>query len=353
MRIAAYVAGRSSSPPGRPTVKLSSNESALGASPAAAAAYRAAEGGLSRYPDSSAADLRAAIAEAHGIESARVVCGDGSDELLHLLALGYAGEGDDIVYSSHGFVVYPMVAHAVGAQPVSVAERSYTVDVDAMIAAVTPRTRIVFVANPNSTGTALPAHAVARLHAGLPGDVLLVLDAAYTEFAEGVGDYDPGTDLARRHGNVVVTRTFSKAYGLAGLRLGWCYGSAEVVDVLNRLRGPFNVSSAAQAAGAAAVGDREFLASVVAHNARWRPWLEAELSALGLDPVPSAANFILTRFPGGIAQADAANAHLTADGILVREMGAYDLGNHLRITVGAEPDLAALLQSLRAFLGMA
>lgn len=351
LEIEPYVPGSSRAPRAPRTVKLSSNESALGASPEAVAAYEGVAASLHRYPDAAAADLRAALATEHRVNAAQIVCGDGSDELLHLLALGYAGPGDDVLYSEYGFVVYPMVAHAVGARPRAVPERDYTVDVDAMIAAVTPETRVVFVANPNSTGTCLPAAEVARLHAALPGDVLLVVDAAYAEFVTMDG-YDPGVDLVQTSTNTVMTRTFSKAYGLAGLRLGWCLAPPPVVDALNRLRGPFNVTAPAQAAGVAALGDKAFLDRVRAHNARWRPWLAERLADLGLHPVPSSANFVLTRFPGA-AEAAAANAHLIADGILVRDMNAYGLDDCLRITVGPEEDLKALVRSLESFLGRA
>ena len=350
LRIAPYVAGPARAPGAAPVVKLSSNESALGASPAAVAAYGAASTELFRYPDSAAAELRAAIADLHGLEAGRIVCGDGSDDLLHLLALGYAGPGDEVLHSAHGFVVYPMVAHAVGATPRAAAEKNYSVDVDAMLAAVGPATRIVFLANPNSTGTVLPAEDVGRLRDGLPADVLLVVDAAYAEFCDAPG-YDAGASLAGETENTVMTRTFSKAYGLAGLRLGWCYAPPAVADVLNRLRGPFNVTRPAQAAGLAAVRDGAFLKKVQDHNARWRPWLAKELERLGLVAVPSSANFVLTQFPGGTAQADAAFAHLAADGILVRDMNAYDLGDCLRITVGREDELITVVGSLGAFLG--
>jgi histidinol-phosphate aminotransferase len=350
LRIAPYVAGRAWVSGGARMVKLSSNESALGASPAAVGAYGAASEELFRYPDPAATELRAAIAEVHGLDADRIVCGDGSDELLHLLALGYAGPGDEVLHSAHGFVVYPMTAHAVGATPRAVPEKEFSVDVDAMLAAVSPVTRIVFVANPNSTGTVLRGEDLHRLHDGLPTDVLLVIDAAYAEFCDVPG-YDAGAALARETENSVMTRTFSKAYGLAGLRLGWCYAPRAVTEVLNRLRGPFNVTRPAQVAGTAAVRDGPFLKTVQDHNARWRPWLAQELEKLGLQVVPSGANFILTRILGGVAQADAALAHLATDGILVRDMKAYDLGDCLRITVGRESELNALLGSLGAFLG--
>ena len=349
LQIPPYVAGRSKVAGLAKVIKLSSNESALGASPKAIEAVRAGADGMFRYPDSSVAELRSVLAAANGIAADRIVCGDGSDELLHLLGMAYAAPGDEVLYSQHGFVVYPMVAHAAGATPVQSAERGCVVDVDAMQAKVTPRTRIVFVANPNSTGSYLPESEIARLHAGLPPHVLLVLDAAYAEFAE-MPDYDAGIRLVNKHANVVMTRTFSKAYGLAGLRLGWAYCSPAIADVLNRLRAPFNVTLPAQQAGVAAVKDAAFLEQVRAHNRRWRPWLEAEMKRLGLQPVPSAANFVLTRFPGGAAQAEDANAFLTQRGILVREMKAYGLGDCLRITVGLEDELKALVQALAEFL---
>ena len=349
LEIAPYVPGESRAPHGGPVIKLSSNESALGPSPAAVKAYGQAAESLHRYPDAASAALRSALAEMHGIDAGGIVCGDGSDELLHLLALGYAGPGDEVLYSQHGFVVYPMAARAVGATPRAVPERDYAVDVGAMADAVSDETRIMFIANPNSTGTCLPARAIERLHAALPRRVLLVLDAAYAEFVTDEA-YEPGIALVRDNANVVMTRTFSKAYGLAGLRLGWCFAPANVADVLNRLRGPFNVTAPAQAAGVAALAEPAFLESVRAHNAEWRQWLAAELKGLGLAVVPSAANFVMTRFAGGAAQAAAACAHLVGDGILVRAMGPYGLDDCLRITVGDERGMRALVKSLGEFL---
>ncbi|MBM3507983.1 MAG: histidinol-phosphate transaminase [Alphaproteobacteria bacterium] len=351
-QIPPYVAGRSAAPGAAKPIKLSSNECALGASPKAMAALREAAADLHRYPDSAATALRAALAARHAIAAEQIVCGDGSDELLHLLCQAYAGAGDEVLYSEHGFVVYPMVALAVGATPVKSPERDCRVDVDAMLAKVTPRTRVAFVANPNSTGTYVLAGEVERLRRRLPSDLLLVLDAAYAEFVEPA-DYDAGVALVRSTGNTVMTRTFSKAFGLAGVRLGWAYCPTAIANVLNRVRAPFNVTLPAQRAGVAALEDAEFSAAVRAHNARWRPWLESELARLGLKPVPSVANFVLTRFPGGEKQADAANAHLMARGVLVREMKAYGLGDCLRITVGREDELNALLAGLKDFLGAA
>ena len=352
MDIAPYVGGRATAPGASRVIKLSANESALGTSPKAIEAYRRAGERLSRYPDGAALDLRDAIAAAHGLDAGRIVCGDGSDELLHLLALGFAGPGDEVLFSEHGFVVYSMVATVVGARPVAAPESAFTVDVSAMLDRLTPRTRVVFLANPNSTGTYIGELELRRLHRGLPSDVLLVIDAAYAEFVDA-GDYTAGVELATNADNAVMTRTFSKAYGLAGLRLGWCYGPAAIAAVLNRVRGPFNVTAPAQAAGIGALADSDFLAAVRAHNAEWRPWLAAELSALGLEPVPSVTNFVLVRFPGGPSAAAAALNHLGAEGILVRDMNAYGLGDCLRITVGPEEELRALVGALEQHTGAA
>jgi histidinol-phosphate aminotransferase len=348
MDIAPYVGGRTSAPGVARIIKLSANESPLGASPLAIEAYGQAGAALHRYPDGAAQDLREAIASVHGLPADQIVCGDGSDELLHLLALGFAGPGDEVLSTEFGFVVYPMVTKSVGATPVLAPEKAFTVDVDALLERVTDKTRIVFVANPNSTGTYVPWAELTRLHDGLPGDVLLVIDSAYAEFVEH-GDYSAGEALVVSSSNVVMTRTFSKAYGLAALRLGWCYGPPGVIDVLNRLRGPFNVTAPAQAAGIAALGDVDFLMAVQDHVASWRPWLERELRSLDLEPVPSVTNFVLVRFPGA-AEAAAANGELAALGILVRDMNAYGLGDCLRITVGTEEELRAFVTALEQHL---
>ena len=349
LNIAPYVAGRARAPGAR-AIKLSSNESALGASPRAVAACVRVAADISRYPDAGATELRQALAAHHGLDAGRIVCGDGSDELLHLLGLGYAGSGDEVLFSAHGFVVYPMVALAAGATPVAAPEADYTLDVDAMLDHAGPRTRVIFVANPNSTGTYVSREEIARLRAGLADDVLLVLDAAYAEFVDAP-DYTAGEELVAAGDNTVMTRTFSKAYGLAGLRLGWCAAPEGVAAVLNRLRAPFNVTLPAQVAGVAALADADFLEQVRAHNAQWRPWLAAKLAELGLTPIPSVANFVLTRFPGGETQADAALGFLSGKGIFVRDMKAYGLGECLRITVGREDELRAAVDDLARFLG--
>lgn len=332
-------------------IKLSSNESALGASPKAVAAYQAAAAKLHRYPDGASADLRAAIAAQFGLGADRIVCGNGSDELIHLLAQAYLGPGDEMLYSAHGFSIYPIAATAAGARPVAAPEREHTSDVDALLAHVTPATRILFIANPNNpTGTYIPASELRRLRAGLRGDVLLVVDAAYAEFVRR-NDYEAGIELVSTHDNVVMTRTFSKIYGLASLRLGWAYCPAHVADVLNRVRGPFNVSLPAQAAGIAALQDTEFTEAAAAHNEQWLHWLEEELARIGLAFDKSAANFVLISFPQqNGCDAAAADAHLRAHGLILRRMEGYGLPQCLRLTVGTEAENRTVIRRLAEFM---
>ena len=332
-------------------IKLSSNETPLGTNPKAVAAAQAAAADLSRYPEPGATPLREALAERHGLRPDRIVCGNGSDELLGLLAVAYAGAGDEVLYSRHGFLMYPIAARIAGAVPVTAPETDLTVDVDALLAAATPRTRVCFIANPNNpTGTAVGLADLRRLRAGLPDTCLLVIDSAYAEYVEMDG-YDDGRRLVDEGAHVVMTRTFSKIFGLAGLRLGWAYGPAAVVDVLHRVRGPFNVNAVAQAAGVAAVRDREFLARAQDHNRRWRPWLEAALRELGLGVRPGVANFVLAEFdPAGPAAAAAAYDHLAAQGIFGRRVDEYGLPDHLRFTVGLEAENRALAAALADFL---
>ena len=344
----AYVGGASKAQKAVRTIKLSSNECALGASPKGMAAYATVTENLHRYPDGGAVELRAALAAKYGIEAGRIVCGDGSDEILYLLTRAYVGEGEEVLFSQHGFVVYRLASLGAGATPMTAAEVEHRTDVDAMLAAVTDKTRIVYLTNPNATGTYIPASEVQRLHEGLRDDILMVIDAAYAEYVTAA-DYNAGLELARGADNVVVTRTFSKAYGLAGVRLGWCYGSDAVVDVLNRLRGPFNVTLPAQVAGIAALGDDEFLADVVAHNETWRAWLVDALQGLGYNNiVPSVTNFILLGFADA-AQADAAIAFMADRGVLVRDLRAYGLGEYVRITVGLEDECRAVVETLTEF----
>lgn len=346
-----YTPGKSKAPAGVKLHKLSSNETPLGASPRAISAYKAAADTLELYPDGSAEKLRAAIGARYGLDPARIVCGAGSDELLSLLAYGYMGPGDEGLYSEHGFLVYRIATLATGATPVVAKEKNLTTDVDAMLAAVTPRTRMVFLANPNNpTGTYIPFEEVKRLHAGLPSNVLLVLDAAYAEYVRR-NDYSSGIELVATSENVVMTRTFSKIHGLANLRLGWLYAPAAVVDVLNRIRGPFNVNGPAIAAGIAAIEDREHEDKSVIHNAHWLAKTGAALKALGLGVTPSVGNFALVHFPDEAGRrAPDADAFLTQRGVILRRMEGYGLPNALRLTIGSEEANNAVISALTDFL---
>lgn len=350
--IAPYVGGESSIVGVQRIIKLSSNESALGPSPLAVAAVRESAAAAHRYPDGGCGALRHALARSHGIDAERVVCGAGSDEIIGLLCRAYAGPGDTVIYTRHGFLMYPIAAQAAGAKPVAVAEAGRTADVDAILAAVDATTRIVFLANPNNpTGTYLSSGELARLRAGLRDDVLLVLDAAYAEYIE-CSDYSCGFELVEAGDNVVVTRTFSKIYGLGGLRLGWGYCPPAIADVLNRSRNPFNVSAPAQAAGMAALADTAFVARARSHNATWRDWLCERLRRIGLAVDESFGNFVLARFAGAQA-ANAADDFLKSRGLIVRRMGAYHLPEALRITIGQEDELRELVNALEAHLGQA
>jgi histidinol-phosphate aminotransferase len=351
MAIHAYVPGKSSAPGVAKVHKLSSNETPLGPSPGAIEAYRSAAGHLQDYPDGSATDLRQAIGRAFGLDPARIVCGFGSDDLLTLLARIYLTDGDEAIHTTHGFLVYPIATLATGAKPVVAAETGYTADVDTILAAVTERTRIVFLANPNNpTGTYLPVDEVKRLHRGLPPRVLLVLDAAYAEYVRR-SDYEAGIALVARSENVVMCRTFSKVHGLAAVRLGWMYGPDHVVDAVNRVRGPFNVSAPASAAGIAAIQDTAHVERSVAHNEKWLAWLTAEIRKLGLDVTPSVANFILIHFPYDKGRPAAeADKMLTSRGVILRQVGAYGLPNALRMSVGTEEANRLAVATLAEFM---
>jgi histidinol-phosphate aminotransferase len=346
-----YIGGEAKAPGFDRPIRLASNESALGPSPKAVAAYGALAGEIHRYPEGDMRELREALGRRHGLDPARIVCGAGSDELITLLLRCYAGPGDEVLYSRHGFLMYPINAMAVGATPIAAPERDLTTDVDALMARITDRTRIVFIANPNNpTGTYLGAQELTRLHGRLPSSVLLAIDAAYAEFVNR-NDYEPGIAVVNRADNVVMLRTFSKIYALAGLRLGWAYCPPAIADVLNRVRSPFNVSSAAQAAGVAAVEDVEAFNRARAHNQHWLPWFSEKLAALGLQLTPSVANFVLARFPDDPPRnADAAFAFLQSRGILTRKMGAYGLPQHLRITIGTGPEMETVAATLAEFM---
>ncbi len=351
LEITPYVGGKATVAAEGPVAKLSSNENALGPSPAAIEAYRAAATGLHRYPDGGCTRLRRTIGRRYNIDPERIVCGAGSDELITLLVRAYVGPGDEVLMSEHGFLMYRLAALAAGAHVVAAPERELRADVDALLARITSRTRILFLANPNNpTGSYLSLAELARLRAGLPEEVLLVIDSAYAEFV-GAEDYGSGLEMAERHDNVVVTRTFSKIHGLAALRLGWMVADPAVVDVINRIRGPFNVYQPAQEAGVAALLDVEHEQRSRRHNDRWLSWLKTEMEALGLVVHPSVANFLLVDFPHRPGRdAVAADAFLEAAGVIPRRMEAYGLPDSLRFTVGTEEENRRLVATLARFL---
>jgi len=349
--ISPYVPGKSTVGGRAVAMKLSANESALGPSQKAIAAYHSVSGDLYRYPDGSSARLRAALASRHGLDADRIVCGAGSDELLYNLARAYAGPGDEVLYSEHGFNIYPIAALCAGASPVTAPETNLTVDVDALLARVTERTKIVYIANPNNpTGSYIPAEEMARLRRGLPAATLLVIDSAYAEYVVR-NDYSPGIDLVDAGENTVMTRTFSKIYGLAALRIGWAYCPPPIADVLNRVRGPFNLSIPALAAGEAALGDVGHVAASRDHNSIWLPWLGDRLEALGLTVLPSVANFILVRFPAEKGRdAPSAMTYFAENGVVPRETGGYGLPDCLRITIGREDEVRAVARIAADFM---
>jgi histidinol-phosphate aminotransferase len=350
--IAPYVPGTSALPGAHSVIKLSSNETPFGPSPSAVEAYVAAASSLSRYPDGSARALREAIGKLYGLDPDHIVCGAGSDEVLNLLATAYLGPGDEAIYSEHGFLVYKIAIMARGARAVVAPETDLTANVDAILARVTKKTREVFIANPNNpTGTYLPFDVVKRLRAGLPDDVLLVLDAAYAEYVRRA-DYEAGIELVATTHNTVMTRTFSKIYGLAYLRLGWGYCPTAVAEALNRIRGPFNVSGPAIAAGVAALQDQGWVQRAVEHNEVWRARMAESLSAIGLGVTPSAANFLLLHFAKGNGKsAPEADAYLHSKRIILRRVAEYGLPDALRMTIGTEEENRAVLDALTAFMG--
>lgn len=353
MAIAPYVPGKSTTDDGRKVTKLSSNENPFGTSDAARTAFVSAADCLERYPDAGATELRQALAEHYDLDPARIIYGTGSDEVLHLAAGTFAGPGDEIIYVRYGFTVYPIATRRVGATPVIAPDRDYATDVDAILARVTERTRIVFVANPNNpTGTYTSRSEIARLHAALPKHVLLVLDQAYTEYLDPDDD-DGGLDLARTAPNVLVTRTFSKIFGLAAERIGWGYASAEIIDAMHRIRAPFSFGIGAQRAAIAALKDREFVTRSRDHNEQWRAWFEREIEGLGnkgLRTIPSKANFVLVLFEGETS-AETAYKGLMDAGYIVRWLPGQDLPHGLRITIGTPEEMQGVVSALRRIVG--
>jgi histidinol-phosphate aminotransferase len=352
--IEAYVPGKSNAPGVAKVFKLSSNETPLGPGRRAIAAYQAAGAHLQDYPDGSASELREAIGRTFGLDPDRIVCGAGSDDLLHLLAHAYLSDGDEAIYTTHGFLIYPIATLGAGGKPVIAPETDYTANVDAILGAATKKTKMVFLANPNNpTGTYLSFDEVKRLHRGLPSHVVLVIDAAYADYVRR-NDYEAGIELVSTSDNVVMCRTFSKIHGLASLRLGWMFAPAPIADAVNRIRGPFNVSGPAIAAGVAAIEDNEHQERSREHNTRWLNWLTQEIDKLGLKVTPSVANFLLIHFPETKGRtANDADAFLTARGLILRQTTAYRLPNALRMSVGTEEANRLVVAALKEFLAKA
>ncbi len=349
--INAYTPGKAKGDDGRVLIKLSANENPLGCSPHATEAMVAAQATLARYPDPASNALREALGGHFDLEVDQIVCGTGSDELLNLIALGYGGPGDEIVYVRYGFSVYDIAARKCAADVVVAPDSDYGTDVDALLALVNAKTRVVFIANPNNpTGTYSDDGEIGRLHAGLPSDCILVLDQAYGEYLESDGA--AAFDLARNHDNVLITRTFSKIYGLAAERIGWAYGQPGLIATLNRIRAPFNVTAAGQAAAIAALADKQFVADSRAHNLEWRDWMAAEIASLsnhGLRAVPSWANFLMIIFDGPCS-AETAYCALMDEGYIVRWLPGQGLGNGLRITIGTAEENRGVMTALRSIL---
>lgn len=349
MAISPYVGGKSSIDKAKKVYKLSSNEAALGPSPKVVSAIQNAAETVYRYPDGDAHALRHAIADRFQLDPSKIVCGNGSDELLSLLMQAYAGQGDEIIYSKHGFLMYPIAALAFGATPIAADEKNYHTDVDAILAKCSEKTKIVFLANPNNpTGTRISTDELFRLRDNLPSHILLVLDAAYAEFIDA-DDYNPGDALVDAYDNVVMCRTFSKIFALGGLRIGWCYGPAHIIDVLNRVRGPFNTNRIAQVAAIAALEDDDHFQKTLQHTLTEREKLSQKLTDLGLDVLPSSCNFILVRFKDE-QQAQEANQSLENNGLIVRGMKAYHLPEALRITIGTAEENLKVFDCLQDFM---
>ena len=347
--IALYEGGKSNVAGVANAVKLSSNENPFGPSDRAKEAYQRAIHSLHRYPSTDHASLRRAIAEVHKLDADRVICGVGSDEIITFLCQAYAGPGEEVVHTEHGFLMYRISALAVGARPIEVKERERTTDVDAILAGCSPMTRLVFLANPNNpTGTMIPAPEIARLADSLPQRAILVLDGAYAEYVDG---YDGGLALVESRENVFMTRTFSKIYGLGGLRIGWGYGPKHIIDVLNRIRGPFNLSTTQQEVAEAAVRDQDFVNKCRSENARMRAWLAGALAELGVPSDTSMANFVLARF-SSTEEAEACDAFLQSQGLIVRRVAGYKLPHCLRITVGDESSCRRVAHAVGQFKGV-
>ena len=351
MDIPYYVAARSAVQTSKKIYKLSSNESAIGPSPRAIEAYKNAVDNLAWYPDSNSSCLRDELAECHGLNPEQIICGAGSEDLLLLLASAYVNPGDTVVHSEYGFPLYRIATMIAGGKTISAPERNYTADVDALLEAIRPDTRLLYLANPNNpTGTMLSYDEITRLHAGLPEHVILVLDSAYAEFVSNNPEYESGINLVKNGAeNVLVTRTFSKAYGLASLRIGWLYCPVSVVEVVQRVRRTFGVTMPAQVSALEALRDKDHLQMAVDHNDRWRPWLEEKISQLSFEVIPGVANFTLMRFAGGSDITNQVDKFLTSEGIITRTGGPYGLADCIRVTVGTEEANHAFIDALSNF----
>lgn len=348
MDMAPYVPGRATVEGIAEPVKLSSNESVFGASPNAIEAFRSTADNLMRYPDANSNDLRDAIADIYSLDADKIMCGAGSDELLTLLIHTFAGPGDEVIYSQYGFMVYPIQTKAVGATGIAIPNKDWAADIDGILEAVTEDTKLVFIDNPNNpTGAYNTWSEIERLHAALPESVVLVLDAAYAECVTA-DDYKAGESLVEKHDNVIMTRTFSKMYALAGLRVGWAYGAPGIIDVINRVRMPFNVCVPGHPAAIEAVKDEPHLQASVDFNTKWRDWLTEAVREMGLEPVESQTNFVLVGFPEGDKNAKACNEFLTSRGYLVRALPP--LPNHLRISIGTEEQMKGVVALIKEFL---
>lgn len=349
----AYVPGKAKAD-GVPVIaKLSSNENPWGPSPRAIAAMQAVIAEGHRYPDPASTALRAALGETYNVDPAHIICGTGSDEILHMVASAFAGPGDEIIHVRHGFAVYEGATRRVGATPVIVPDVDYTADVTAVLAAITPATKIIYLANPNNpTGTLLPAADIRRLIAGVPSNVILVLDCAYAEFAEG--EYEDGLQLAQTLPNLVVTRTFSKIHGLAAQRIGWAVAALPLIAAMDRVRGPFNVTTTGQAGAVASLADTAHIAMVRDETIRLRGWLAEQIAALGnagLRAIPSACNFILVEFPEtGPVTAAGANQYLLDHGIICRYLAVQNMPRCLRVSIGTENETRTVAAALRDYV---
>lgn len=353
MELTPYKAFSKPTRPGR-MIRLMANEGALGPSQKAIEAYKAGAGEIHRYPESGSGTLTAALAKHYGLKPELLLVGNGSDELIELICHCFAGPGDEVIHTQFAFVMFKTSARVAGATPVEAPDDGVTASVDAILARVTPKTKIVFLANPNNpTGTYLPHTEVERLWKALPKHVVLVLDAAYAEYVER-NDYSPGIEIVERSSNVIMLRTFSKMFALAGLRLGWGYGAPAIVDIINRVHGVFNVNAAAQAAGVAALEDVPFQDRAKTHNRVWVPRALEKLSALGLKPMPTVANFILVEVPPGLGKtAEQILGFCAERGIFMREMRTYGLGDSFRFSIGTDEEMQVLFDTLAECLGKA